>query len=101
MLSVARPGAPARRCGQIPRLPADEWMQFPPVVESVVAYHAPRRDLLTDVGWGERELRHDLEHEERALALDPDVVVAVELVTHLGHVPDHRCVGRAAIPGRD
>src|SRR5213595_3850934 len=61
-------------------------MQLPPVVQPVMTDDAPGRDLLADVGRGDRELGLDLEHQESSPALDPDVVVAVQLVADLSAV---------------
>ena len=39
--------------------------------------------------------------EERTFALDPDVVIAVQFVSHLRHVPDDGRVGSTALARSD
>src|SRR6266550_4025394 len=101
LLSVAPASARSWWRSYVPWLPADQWMELPPVMEPVMADHAPCGDLLADMGRNEWELGLDLEHEEGTLAFDPDVIVAVEFVADLTHVADDRRVCPAALPGGD
>src|SRR4029453_12537201 len=71
--------------GELPLGPADEGVEFPPVVEAVVADDAPGGDAVVVVGGGHRQLGDDLQDHEGAVGgFEDDVDVAVEFAVDVG-----------------